>query len=197
MWKTLLQSLFFSPLLTFTRSRSNERTTTLLTRLKRWLRLPAILHREKGFSVVVIVEKKYALADKMLLPSSFFPDMGPYWGEQTPEVIFKTFFFFLQLRHYDRQVAELRETNESLYDRLESLSRQSSYASTASSNAVNQQQHMSLLNELEMSSTSTSSRQPHPFRRYVFVCSFVFAFPRLINSRETAFAVKMLFTTLT
>ena len=70
--------------------------------------------------------------------------------------------FFFQLRHSDQEMTELRTNNQVLSERLESLSRSSftSYSQTSSS------VQMSLLNEMEMSTSGSDSDRSLYLRRY-------------------------------
>ena len=70
----------------------------------------------------------------------------------------------LQIRHNDRELSELRSTSQVLSDRLSSLSiRGSGSFNSYNSSSV----QMSLLNEMEMSTSGSDSDRSLYLRRYV------------------------------
>ena len=69
-----------------------------------------------------------------------------------------------QLRHNDTELIELRSTSQVLSDRLSSLSR----GASSSFNSYNSSSvQMSLLNEMEMSTSGSDSDRSLYLRRYV------------------------------
>ena len=77
-----------------------------------------------------------------------------------------TFFVIFQIRGSDREMSELRSNNQVLSERLESLSRSfNSYSHTSSHGSTSSVQ-MSLLNEMEMSTSGSDSDRSLYLRRY-------------------------------
>ena len=77
-----------------------------------------------------------------------------------------SFFLAFQMRNGEREIEELRQTNQILSERLELLSRSaSSYYSTNASSSSSSSSNMSLLNELELSGAASKTPIHQSLRR--------------------------------